>query len=598
MKKNCQTCLKRLRQHLRFIYPDIDHEATALELMQLAGLEKKCKKPRPWKNHWNESDILTISYGDSLLRKGERPLQTLKRFLNERLSDVINSVHILPFYPWSSDDGFSVKDYHQVDPVLGDWQDIKAIAKDYRLMADLVVNHCSRESQWFQDFLAARAPGKDYFICADPDTDLSEVVRPRTSPLLQAVETAEGTKHVWCTFSHDQIDLNFSNPQVLKEIVKVIDTYLNHGITIFRLDAVAFLWKQAGTNCLNLPQTHELVRLFRTLIEYRNPRAIVITETNIPNRENLAYFGNANEAHMIYNFALPPLLLHGLLSGENRHLNNWLMSMPPAQDGTTYFNFIASHDGIGLRPVEGILEDPVINQIAQRMQDFGGRISWRKLEGPANGTASSEAGNEKVKPYEINISLIDALKGTLEQGPDQWQIKRFICAHAIMLGLEGIPALYIHSLLATANDQQKVAETGSNRAINRHNWQCDELEAELGQNDSTAHQVLAQLKHLINTRKHQKAFHPNATQYTLHLGEGIFAYWRQSRKRDQSIFCIYNISDQSRDIPLGSINLVATDHWFDLLSRQTIDPEQAQIECKPYDCLWLTNKPSVQLGES
>lgn len=446
-------------------------------------------------------------------------------------------------------------------------------------MADLVVNHCSSHSEWFERFKQGKSPENEYFFTASPDDDLSEVVRPRTNDLLQAVETAEGTRHVWCTFSHDQVDLNFTSIELLKEIVSIINFYMEHGVQIFRLDAIAFLWKEIGTNCINLPQTHEMVRLFRTLIEHKNPKAIIITETNIPNRENLSYFGNANEAHVIYNFALPPLLLHALITGNNYYLNHWLMCMPPAQDGTTYLNFIASHDGIGLRPVEGILSDEEIEQMTDLMQQFGGGISWRKLS----------AG--KVKPYEINISLYDALSGTVA-GHDEWQMERFICAHAIMLGLEGIPAFYIQSLLGTRNDAEKMRRTGNNRAINRHNWDCSQLDQLLSDPESDHTQILDRLKHLIRIRRKHKAFHPNATQYTLYLGEGIFAFWRQSRKRDQSIFCIYNITPQAIELPLSNINLIETNNWHDLISEQAMPDLRKTLTLQPYQTLWITNLSS------
>lgn len=576
MKTKKSDLVDRLVNHLSVIYPDTDALPLAQQLITEMGLDKKCKKPRSYKNHWNQQDIIAITYGDSIVREGENPLVTLHGFFQQNFADIINAIHILPFYPYSSDDGFAVINYKQVNDKLGNWPDVEDIARDFKLMADLVVNHVSSRSEWFEQFRKNHKPEKDFFICEDPSTDLSEVVRPRTNPLLRPVETLEGEKHVWCTFSYDQVDLNFKNPQVLLEMVSIVNYYLERGVQIFRLDAVAFLWKEIGTSCLNLPQTHEIIRLLRTLIEYKNPKSIIITETNIPNRENLAYFGNANEAHIIYNFALPPLLLHALLTGQNFHLNNWLMSMPPAQDGTTYLNFIASHDGIGLRPVEGILSDEETEEITDVMQQFGGRISWRKL---------ADGG---VKPYEINISLIDALSGTLK-GPDDFQVPRFICAHIIMLGLEGIPAVYIHSLLATPNDLYKMEQSGSNRAINRHVWQCQDLNQALTDTSSIHSKVLQQLKNIISIRTQQDAFHPNATQYTLHLGEGIFAFWRQSRKRNQSIFCIHNISDETQSVPLRGVNLVHTQQWQDLFTGTEYNDLTDTLELQPYQSLWLTN---------
>ena len=563
--------------HLAQIYPEHDIDSIAADCVEAMGLENNSEIPGQYTNHWDESDVAVITYGNTFLRDNETPLDTLYHFLSEHLEDTINIVHILPFFPFSSDDGFAVMDYTQVNESYGDWEDIIHIASRFKLMSDLVINHCSGRSRWFDQLKAGEKPGKDYFFLADPDMDTSQVVRPRTSPLLRQVPTPDGDVHVWCTFSHDQPDLNFANPDVLLEFIKIIRLYLERGVRIFRLDAIAFLWKEPGTNCINLPQTHEIVRLLRTLIERHTADAIIITETNIPNRENLAYFGNGNEAHIIYNFPLPPLLLNTLVTGNSHYFKNWLMSMPPAMMGTTYLNFIASHDGIGLRPVEGLLSDEELNDLVATMESFGGKISWRALDHNEN------------KPYEINITLYDALKGTITNGPDKWQQQRFICAHAIMLGLEGIPAFYIHSLLATLNDYEKVSHTNNNRSINRRNWTMKELE-QLLVGDTHHNRVLTELKRLIAIRKKQPAFHPNATQFTLHMGDEIVAFWRQNRLRDQSIFAISNITDQSQQLTLAHINLTVTDAWVDLITGGRITEEQTELTLQPYQTVWLSNK--------
>lgn len=568
-----------LLNHLAHIYPEQDNCALTAQLIAIMGIDEDCPHPQPQTNHWSEQDIICITYGDSVIAANEQPLHTLQRFLQARLKDVVSGVHILPFFPYSSDDGFAVKDYLAVNTDLGDWQDISAIAKDFKLMADLVINHCSAQSTWFENYLKDEQPGANYFFEGDPEIELSHVIRPRTNDLLQPVNTVTGVRHVWCTFSHDQIDLNFANPEVLLEFARIIRAYLNYGIRIFRLDAVAFLWKEPRTNCLSLPQTHEMVRLIRTLIEYCSPGAMLITETNIPNRENLAYFGNGNEAHAIYNFALPPLLLHALLSGNGQYLKNWMMSMPPAQMGTCYLNFIASHDGIGLRPVEGILSDEEIDALILTMEYFGGEISWRALN------------KHQKRPYEINISLFDALQGTIaNKVPDDLRIQRYICAHAIMLALEGIPAIYIHSFLATPNDHEGVTKTGMNRSINRHKWNCHELQEKLDDQETQTNQVYNGLKKLIDIRTLQPAFHPNATQFTLHLGEKIFAFWRQSVDRSQSIFALNNISDCEQSISLQDINLIETNDWYDLISGQQFPNLAEQLLLKPYQTLWISNK--------
>jgi sucrose phosphorylase len=560
-------------------------------MIALMALDQRCFMPEAHKNLWDESDTLVITYGDSILREGEWPLHTLHDFLRRELRGLISGVHILPFYPYSSDDGFSVINYVEVNPSLGDWKDINAIARDFDLMADLVINHCSSRSVWFENFKQRRHPGMDYFVEVDPATDLSEVVRPRTSPLLNEVQTLDGKRHVWCTFSHDQVDLNFQNPTVLLEFVKIIRHYLDMGVKIFRLDAVAFLWKVPGTTSLNLEQTHEAVRLVRTLIEHAVPEAIIITETNIPLRENLAYFGNANEAHLVYNFSLPPLLINTMVSGSCKALKTWMMGMPAAQDGTTYFNFIASHDGIGLRPAEGLLDDIEINQLVTLMQKSGGKVSWRAL---ANG---------ENRPYEINISLFDAMRRHLHpdnenDGEDGLQEQRFICAHALMLAVQGVPAFYIHSLLATENDENRVLHTSHNRSINRHQWGADDLESQLGTNSHHA-RIFKVLKELITLRSAQAAFHPNAAQYPLHLGDQVFGIRRESHSSGAAIVAVYNISAEPQEILLADLNLDGSAHWLDIVNDGAdMRSQTCRLVLAPYGYRWLRRCDNVNaVGE-
>jgi sucrose phosphorylase len=573
------TLEQRIRQQLASVYSNGqvtgDMERLAAQLLKAMRLAPDQPSPQPHVNHWDQRTALMITYADSITSPDQEPLHTLKHWMDQHAEGCLTGLHILPFYPYSSDDGFSVIDYLRVNERLGDWEDVLDIGAKYDLMADLVINHCSGASKWFANFLRDEEPGRDYFATASPDDDLSAVVRPRTSPLLREVSTSRGVRHVWCTFSHDQIDLNFRNPEVLKRMVEVVRHYLDHGVRIFRLDAVAFLWKEPGTNCLNLRETHEIVRLLRTLVEHARHDAVLITETNIPNQENLSYFGNANEAHCVYNFSLPPLLLNTLVTGDCAYLKQWMMSMPPPQHGTAYFNFVASHDGIGLRPAEGLLSEEELQTLIGTMREFGAHVSYRALEGGEN------------KPYEINIALFDALQGTVD-GPDDLGVPRFICAHAIMLGLEGIPGLYIHSLLGTRNDYERQQATGQNRAINRHQWDLAELETQLSDPQSTHARVFAALKALLSVRQRQAAFHPNATQFTLHLGDQLFGFWRQSGDRRQSIFCVSNISAQPQRLNLTEINLIEHEHWMDLISGEDCNGPFMLME--PYRTVWITNR--------
>lgn len=572
-------------RQIKYNKPDtgeIDYDKLASELISLMRLSADTPTPEPYTNNWNEKDVIAISYANSIMANqdnhpGKKPLRALEDFFDKYSEKTINSIHLLPFFPYTSDDGFAVADYTRVRPELGSWEDITDLSSRYRIMGDVVINHCSSEHQWYKNFLDSKHPGKDYIFTADKDANIQQVTRPRTTPLLQAVETSEGEKFVWCTFSHDQVDLNFSNPEVLKEFVKIIRLYLDRGISIFRLDAVAFLWKIPGTPCLNLFQTHEIVRLLRTLIEHAQHDAIIITETNIPNIENLSYFGNANEAHCIYNFSLPPLLLYTLVFGNSHYLKLWLMSMPPARNGTAYFNFIASHDGIGLRPTQDILSDQEVDSMIALMENFGGKVSYRALE------------NGENRPYEINIALFDAMQGTIH-GRDDLQIDRFICAHAIMFALEGIPGIYIHSLLGTHNDYAKIEQTGHARSINRHLWDYDNLVAELENPESSHSKVFSRIKSLLKLRIQQKAFHPNATQFTLHLGDDVVGFWRQSSDREHSIFCISNITATPIEIPINQVNLVFTDKWQDLISGKSYGTPNTTLQLAPYQTVWISNK--------
>ena len=532
-------------------------------------------------NRWSQNDVLLITYGDSITKAEEAPLKTLYRFLSEYLKSVVSGVHILPFFPYSSDDGFAVIDYLQVNPILGDWEDIAKIADQFDLMTDLVMNHISSKSEWFEQFKKGQTPGKDYFIAIEPTTDVSGVTRPRSSPLLSPVETPAGTQHVWTTFSDDQVDLNFANPDVLLEFVRIILHYLTVGTKFLRLDAIGYLWKILGTPCIHLTETHQLIQLVREVVALVAPEANLVTETNVPNKENLSYFGDRNEAHLIYNFSLPPLLVNALLQERADHLKTWMKRMPPAPMGCAYFNFTASHDGIGMRPTEGLLGEAEYSTFLRCMEQFGGQISMRAH---ADGTES---------PYEVNISLFDAMKGTAK-GEDRWQVQRFICSQTIMMSLEGIPAFYIHSLLATPNNYAGVKKTGRKRSINRRQWEDSELRDRLSDPNSIQATVLRSLSELIQIRRRQPAFHPNATQYTLTLPPTLFGFWRQSLDREQSIFSVHNLTTQPQPLNLSDLNMIDTEDWLDLISGEAIAEGTEEMILSPYQSVWITNKAQTE----
>ncbi|NSX55321.1 sugar phosphorylase [Parasulfitobacter algicola] len=571
---------QKLADLLAAIYPDVSHDILASQVIEAFwpdGTSRRRRGRVPGNNLWSERDALLITYGNSIVDGTHKPLDLLRDFLLRYLKGTVDGVHILPFFPYTSDDGFSVTDYRAVNPSLGDWADITRISQDFMLMSDLVLNHVSSQGTWFNSYLQGHDPYDKFFFEASPDDDLRHVVRPRVNPLLRQVETSRGTRHVWCTFSHDQVDLDFRNPQVLLEFLRIMRLHIDHGVRVIRLDAVAFIWKEIGTKSIHMPQTHAIVRLMRLLCDFATEHVILLTETNVPKTENLSYFGNRNEAHAIYNFPLPPLLLHAMLSGSARELNRWQVSMPPAQLGCAYLNFSASHDGIGMRPVEDILSDDEKGKIIQKVKDFGGQVSMRAM--PGGGEA----------PYELNITFFDAMKGTFE-GEDDLQMDRFLASQTIVMALEGIPAFYIHAMLATSNDSGAVAKTGRARSINRHRWDYPTLRALLDDPDSIQSKALNSLKKRISIRGAQPAFHPNATQFTLQLDERIFGIWRQSLDRSQSIFALHNVSDQTVTIAPSSINLIDGDDWVDVLSGEAVYATGTDLSFAPYQCRWITNR--------
>ena len=525
---------------------------------------------------WSEKDFLLITYADSIKKNNQKNFTTLNSFLKKYCKE-FSYIHILPFFPFSSDDGFAVEDYKKIKIEHGSWKDLKKITKTFDIMVDLVINHCSSNNKLFKNFLEDKNPGKDFFINSEKKFPKSnKIVRPRSSDLSKKVLVNGKNTYVWCTFGHDQVDFDFRNPNVLLYFFEIIKFYLDQDIKALRLDAVAFLWKELGTRCINLPQTHNIIRLIRLIIDRFYNKTLVITETNIPSHENLTYFGNNNEAHCIYNFSLAPLLIHAVVSGNSFYLKKWSRGMPPAQENNSYLNFLSTHDGIGMRPVEGILPENEIQKYFNFFKKQGGLFSYR-----------TNAGKKSV--YEVNITLLEAFKECYN-GKDKFVLERFILAHTILFSMEGIPAIYIQNYLGSKNDNAKVKKTNSFRSINRRNWNFDSLVKIFKNKSNINSKILHSLNRLMVLRKKQIAFHPNATQFTLQLGDIFFGIWRQSIDRSQSIFCISNLTNVKQKISLLDINLISTNNWFDILSNKKIKNIGDELLFKPYQTFWITNK--------
>ncbi len=575
---------QRAHEKLTFLYGP-QRGAACLErlLARLAEFRARhpqlSQQPVVPQERFTERDVVLITYGDSLRAPNEAPLKTLHGFLRRRLAGVVSTVHILPFFPYSSDDGFSVIDYLAVNPDLGDWGDVDRLAGDFKLMVDVVINHVSAQSVWFQRFLAGDLAYQDFFISVDPATDLSGVVRPRTLPLLSAVETANGVRHVWTTFSSDQIDLNFANPDVLLAMVDVLLFYVAHGASMIRLDAIAYLWKCIGTGCIHLDETHTVVKLFRDVLDYAAPHVAIITETNVPHPENVSYFGSgSDEAQLVYQFTLPPLALHAIATGDATVLSRWAAGVEKISDQTTFFNFTASHDGIGVRPVEGILPDEDVAMLVERAKAHGGAVSYKAN---ADGTQS---------PYELNINYFDALSDPAADEPLDVQVQRFLVSQAIALAFMGMPGVYIHSLLGSRNWNDGVRQTGHLRSINREKLDLGAVEAALADPDSLRGKVFFAYRNLIARRTGERAFHPNGAQTVLDLHPALFALLRTSPDGAEQIVAIHNVSGQTARADLSAVPLDGITGYTDLITGTPV-AESTAFDVKPYQVLWLKAHP-------
>jgi len=531
-----------------------------------------------------EQDAFVITYADQFSEPGRHPLRTLATFVDDHLRGAISGVHILPCFPYSSDDGFSVIGYRQIDPNVGEWDDVAAISAHHRLMFDLVANHISRRSDWFTGFLRGEAPYSDYFLVVEPDTDLSQVVRPRALPLLTAVETAGGTRHVWTTFSTDQIDLNYGNPQVLLEMTDVLLDYVAHGAEIIRLDAIAFLWKTPGTPCIHLPQTHAVVKFWRAVLDAVAPHVLLITETNVPHTDNISYFGepldetgSTDEAQMVYNFSLAPLTLHALQSGDARVLSAWAATLQPPSPSATFFNFIASHDGIGVVPAVGILDEAQVHGLIDHTLAHGGQVSHK-----ANPDGSASV-------YELNTTLYDFLNDRARPDP-ALDVPRFLASQAILLSLAGVPGIYVHSLFGSRNCHGCYTETGQPRSLNRRKFERAALEATLA--DRAAHEgsVLDGYRRMLRLRRQEPAFHPVGGQRVLDLGPAVFALLRTSPGAGRPVLCLVSVSAEPQTVHLGAhLGELGGRGLVDLVAGGAygVEGRLAAVELASYQTRWL-----------
>lgn len=534
---------------------------------------------------FTERDVILITYGDLLTSPGRPPLQVLSDFLQRFMRDAINGVHILPFFPYSSDRGFSIIDYEEVDPRLGSWHDLEAMARSFRLMFDGVFNHASSKSKWFQRFLNGRPGYEQFFVAfntrdAISDDYLRLILRPRTSDLLTPFPTINGTRFVWTTFSPDQVDLNFRSEQVLLRVAEVLLHYVRRGADVIRLDAVTYIWRELGTSCAHLRETHALVQLFRAILDVVAPHVALISETNVPHADNISYFGDGrNEAQMVYNFALPPLVLHSIHTGDVSRLANWARTLEHVSDTATYFNFLSSHDGVGLMGARGILTEDELQALVDRTVEHGGYVSNR-----SNGDGTQS-------PYELNIAWYSALNKEDAGEPQALQVRRFLAARSIPLAMQGVPGIYFPTLFGARNDTEAVLSGGEKRSINRRTYDEASLLTLLEDPETSVSQVARGIRRLVRRRIRQPAFHPNAAQYILDAGRHTMAIKRVAAD-GSPLLALTNMTASTQDVTIDRAAIgIAPKAWRELIAHELVPDDSPggpfRLTLEPYQVCWL-----------
>lgn len=533
----------------------------------------------------SEADIVLIAYPDQVQSPGHAPLRTLRAFAEQYLTRLISTIHVLPFFPWSSDDGFSITDYMSVDPAYGDWEDLARLRKKFGLMFDAVINHASVQGGWFLGYLQNDPAFADFFIDVEGKPDLTAVVRPRTTPLTTNFGTADGVRTVWTTFSADQADLNYHNPEVLLRVLGVLRHYVERGARFLRLDAVGYIWKEPGTSCIHLPQVHAIVSLIRAALKAFAPHVMILTETNVGQPENLRYLGDGRpEADLVYNFALPPILLHAFYSAQSATLRDWAATLPNLPEGTALLNVLATHDGIGLNGSREFLPEAEIRRLAERVEKAGGHISRR----------TNPLG--KTDPYELNVNYMDALRAASKGADEDTVVRMFATAHAVMLALRGVPAVYFHSLFGSSGWHEGVQQSGRPRSINREKLQLQVLCAQLADSESLRSRVFQCLSRLLMARRRIPAFSPFAPQEVLPSGDGLLALLRGDEAGPVQVLCLHNVTPEPQSFDCSPFRFgTRSGRLRDIISTRDVGScRNEMLQLAPYQSAWLRIVPGEE----
>jgi sucrose phosphorylase len=437
-----------------------------------------------------KNQVQLIAYVD---RFGGGNLSQLTDLLSKEFSGVFGGVHLLPFFDAidGADAGFDPKDHTRVDPRLGDWEDIRTLTQVVDVMADAIVNHMSEDSPQFQDF-SAKGDASEYaglFLTMDrvfPDgareADLLSVYRPRPGLPFTSKTLRNGQKKMlWTTFTPQQIDIDVEHPQGQAYLRGILKKFADSGIRMIRLDAAGYAIKRAGANCFMMPQTFEFISAFAA--QAKGMGMDVLVEIHSYYRRQIEI---AKRVDWVYDFALPPLVLHAFYFQTSGALKEWFRVRP-----RNAITVLDTHDGIGIIDIgadpadragsPGLIAPHELNQVVEKIHEHSGGQSRK-----ATGAAASN-----LDLYQVNCTFFDAL------GRDA---RRYLLARAIQLFMPGVPQIYYVGLLAGENDMDLLASSGVGRDINRQYFSRSDILT------ATGRPVVQDLLALIRLRNSSEAF--------------------------------------------------------------------------------------------
>lgn len=423
--------------------------------------------------------VQLITYPDSLGQNLAELHYVLKRYFK----DTIGGIHLLPFFPSSADRGFAPITYDRVDPAFGTWRDIEKIGQDFDLMIDFMVNHISRQSIFFQNYLenGKQSPYADMFLSFDKlspdgnisDEDLAKIYTRKPRPPYSVIERIDGTKEkIWSTFDYEQIDLDWQSPVTRKIMRNFLFRLARENIKMIRMDAFAYTTIKIGTRSFFLePDVWELLEWLDACVAPFDVEILPEVHENHTYQLKLS-----NKGYWTYDFALPMLVLHTLYHHNNKRLLDWLKICPRKQITT-----LDTHDGIGIVDVQELMTQEEIDRTIEGLYDKGSR---------AKRIYNTEAYNN-LDLYQMNCTYYSALDCNDDS---------YICGRILQFFTPGIPQVYYVGLLAGENDIELVEKTKSGRAVNRHNYTLEEIAVEAEK------PVVRRLMHLMKFRNNYPAF--------------------------------------------------------------------------------------------